>query len=76
LLGGEAFNEARNILNYLPLAQSVALLHQFQILSGIFDTKVSADFSAQVVVDFAMAWHRRPLVLRRIVPPRMTASFS
>ena len=37
--------------------------------------KVPTDLSGEVIADFSVAWNRRPLVLRWVVPPGMTGPF-
>jgi hypothetical protein len=40
------------------------------------DPQIPADFSSQLIFYLSMAGHRRTLVLLRVQPPRMTATFT
>ena len=76
LYGGGAFIEARDTFDNFLRARWVTLPLKNQMLFEVFDAEVTADLSSQVVIDFTMTRYRRPFVLGRIVPPRMTAPFS
>src|SRR5256885_1027584 len=44
--------------------------------SQLWHPKILADLSCQMVVYFVVAWNSTALVLRRVMPPRMLATFS